>query len=78
MAEDNTENKRPNKLIMLKVWIIAGAVAAVIIIFVLLYFLYPRAIEPITFNANRLKNTISYYLFQGKPHFYYLEMEKKR
>jgi tetratricopeptide (TPR) repeat protein len=41
-----------------------------------LYFLRPQLIRAVSFNAVRIKNTFAYYIFQAKPHFYYLEMEK--
>lgn len=76
MAENNSQNNRQNKNGLIKIWLIAGVFAVIFVSFALLYFIYPQTIETITFNTSRMKNIASYYLFESKPHFYYLEMEK--
>ena len=35
-----------------------------------------QAISAFTFQLTRIKNILSYYVLQDKPHFYYIAMEK--
>ena len=76
MEEDKNNRQNDNEGILHKKWIIPGAVAVILVIFALLFFLRPQTLGTITFNAVRIKNTISYYVFHSRIHFYYLEMEK--
>jgi tetratricopeptide (TPR) repeat protein len=52
------------------------ALAVPVIVFFSILLFRPQAISTVTFPLIRIKNTISYYLLQDKPHFYYIEMEK--
>ena len=76
MTYENRKNNRYNKGSVSGIIIFAGIFAAVILIMALLYIFNPRALQDIAINASRVKNTFSYYILQGNPHFYYLEMEK--
>ncbi|NTW76559.1 MAG: tetratricopeptide repeat protein, partial [Syntrophaceae bacterium] len=76
MEEDNDNRQSDNALILHKKWIIPSAVTGIIVVLALLFFFRPHALGTITFNAVRIKNTISYYVFHSRIHFYYLEMEK--
>ena len=52
------------------------AVSIVFLMPVLLFLFYPQFFTSIAHKTIRIKNALSYYIFQEKPHFYYLEMEK--
>ena len=52
------------------------ALAVLVIVFFSILLFRPQAISTVTFPLIRIKNTISYYVLQDKPHFYYIEMEK--
>ncbi len=75
MEEDNNNRTSDNAGILNKRWIVS-TLAGLIVIFALLFFLRPQALETISYNAIRIKNTISYNIFHSTIHFYYLEMEK--
>jgi hypothetical protein len=76
MVNGNMKNEQKRK----RLWLITAMIACVIILIMLIaafiYVLRPQAIQAITFNALRIKNTCAYYILQAKPNFYYLEMEK--
>jgi tetratricopeptide (TPR) repeat protein len=68
---DNEQNKGRSI-----VSFVAWCAAALILVFILIFFFRPQIFKAVAFQTNRVKNTVSYYLLQSKPHFYYLEMEK--
>jgi hypothetical protein len=53
---------------------ISIALVFVVLISVLLYLFYPQFFRSLAFKTSRVKNTFSYYVLQGRPHFYYLEV----
>lgn len=76
MEEHNNNRQNTDAGLSFPKCVAAGIIAGVILILVLLYFFRPQAAESMVFNAIRIKNTISYYVFHSSIHFYYLEMEK--
>ena len=76
MVNSNMKNDQKKK----GIWPATAMTTSVIILIMLiagfLYFLRPQLIRTVSFNAVRIKNTFAYYIFQAKPHFYNLEMEK--
>ena len=76
MINQRLNNEDKNRGTLFPINKILIACACVIIIFVIVFFLYPKPFRSFVFQASRAKNTFAYYVLQDKPHFYYLEMEK--